>query len=272
MGPGLNTELSTNIETVDDKVDALEKVVEDLKRELQKQYKIVGNLTYALQDMEPACFSGAGYEAVAGFTLNSSHEFAPDHTFGRRRRGAGCPVYPPTARSSAGASGGGSLAIIAAVAAVIVIAIVVVVVVQRKKSSPRDVKGPKASEQHQISFENPLYSSEEAPGGGESHDGAGHGVSLYDDFDHDQAVGGADPYADPDDDDCGDLYDDFEEENFMEDVENELQDDSGYLDVENLDDGGYMDTAGADDGGYMDTAGEYDGVDAVDADDLYDDF
>merc|ERR1712100_991624 len=151
---------------------------------------------------------------------------------------------------------GGGLAIIAAVAAVIVIAIVVVVVVQRKKSSPRDVKGPKASEQHQISFENPLYSSEEAPGRGDSHEGGSHEVSLYDD--------------------CGDLYDDFEEENFMEDVENELQDDSGYLDVENLDDGGYMDTAGADDGGYMDTAGAddggYDGVDAVDADDLYDDF
>merc|ERR1712167_274378 len=115
---------------------------------------------------------------------------------------------------------------------------------------------PKASEQHQISFENPLYSSEEAPGKGDSHDGDGHDVSLYDDFDHDEAVHGdnADPYADPDDDDCGDLYDDFEEENFMEDVENELQGDSGYID-----------TAGADDGGY-------DGVDAVEADDLYDDF
>merc|ERR1711998_527757 len=158
---------------------------------------------------------------------------------GRRRRGAGCPVYPSTARSSAGAFGGGSLAITAAVAAVVVIAAVVVVVVQRKKSSPRDDKAPKASEQHQISFENPLYNSEEAPGKGDSHEGDSHQASLYDDFDHGEAVGG--DYADPDDDDGDDLYGGLEEEY----MENDLQDGSGYLDVENLDDGGYMDTAGA---------------------------
>lgn len=221
-------EIENSIKSNADNIEELKKQLEEVKNTAQVQYKIIANLTHALQDMEPACFSGRGYESVAGFEVPKDYDFAPDQTFKRSRRGQGCPVYPPAvARSSAGASAGG-IFVALGVVVVVVVVVVAVIVIRRKKTSP--AKGPESSEQgHQISFSNPLYEGEGKPDNGGGQEEAGGSDNLYDDFDNDDST----PVAEYNDDNDN-LYDDYDDDDG-------IADDVGYIDVDATDDVGYID-------------------------------
>eukprot|EP00912_Choanoflagellata_sp_UC4_P000880 UC4_evm4s543 len=59
----------TRHDTMSVRVKELEDKVSILIEESKLQYGIIANLTYALQNIEPACYLGQGDESVAGFTI-----------------------------------------------------------------------------------------------------------------------------------------------------------------------------------------------------------